>query len=400
MTWSKSNFLILAYLGFGIASLTSLALERHPVATVTGAVVAAESGAPLSGAIVSWSSGKVLTDSAGRYRIEMPPAITEISVTAPGCRAVRKVLFVRDASAPLTQDVLLPASGAPAPKVLALDRGSRLSPRGKDLSSDAPGDSTISLADEYGNDDRLLRLGAGRARVHSPVWFDASTIAFGKEGLLHDPETLKSLGVFRYDTGTGTVSQVVSKIGAQFLGLSPGGDALAIAGQKEIYVLPSLSGSAQPRRIFTLDRQSGFLLSIAWGSDDRLYFTVDDSIPLDNRHFQSRSRIASIKPDGTDLRPDWAAAAQFSFRYPTVVEGGDLVFCRFALNGAEQTLLRRRIAGGETTEVAGNALRAVHIDASRLYYIYWNELHLRDRKSGADWVILNSVKEAAYLRGR
>jgi hypothetical protein len=49
--------------------------------------------------------------------------------------------------------------------------------------------------------------------------------------------------------------------------------------------------------------------------------------------------------------------------------------------------------------VAEPALRLVYRDSSagRLYYIYEQDLHLRDLKSGADWVIVNSVKEADYF---
>ena len=65
-------------------------------------------------------------------------------------------------------------------KVLALDRGSRVGQHGKDLDSDVSADSTISLADEYGNHDQLLTLNIGKTRVHSPVWLNATTIAFRK----------------------------------------------------------------------------------------------------------------------------------------------------------------------------------------------------------------------------
>ena len=106
-----------------------------------------------------------------------------------------------------------------------------------------------------------------------------------------------------------------------------------------------------------------------------------------------------MKTDGTDLKPDWASDPQYSYRYPTPAAGAGLIFCRFALDGGRQTLFSRDFRTGETKQVAEPALRAVHIDAGagRLYYIYRQDLHLRNLKSGADWVIVNSVKEADYL---
>ena len=81
-------------------------------------------------------------------------------------------------------------------------------------------------------------------------------------------------------------------------------------------------------------------------------------------------------------------------------EGAEIIFCRFALDGKQQTLWSRNIRTGKTKPIAEPALRAVHMDssASRLYYMYQQDLHLRDLKSGADWVIVNSVKEADFLR--
>ena len=81
-------------------------------------------------------------------------------------------------------------------------------------------------------------------------------------------------------------------------------------------------------------------------------------------------------------------------------EGAEIIFCRFNLDGSQQTLWSRNLRTGQIRPLATQALRAVHMDsaAGRLYYIYQQDLHLRDLKSGADWVIVNSVKESDYLR--
>ena len=403
MKQSKRILLILHILGWSFASLLFLALDRTQkpdLVIITGTVLDPGSMTPLPGVEVSWRSQKVISDKTGHYEIELPAGVREISFSAPDRPAVTKVLIIRQPGSRVRQDVLLPSSPGAPRKVLALDRGSRVGKHGKDLDSDVSADSTISLADEYGNHDQLLTLNIGKTRVHSPVWLNATTIAFGKEGILHHPENSRLLGVFQFQTDSARIQQIASEIGAHFLSKSPQKDALAIASQKDLYIMESLSNPASLRRIFGLGANKGFLLSIAWAPDDRIYFTVDDSVQLDDRHYLSRSRIASMKADGTDLKPDWASDPQYSYRYPINAEGAEIIFCRFALDGKQQTLWSRNIRTGKTKPVAEPALRAVHLDssASRLYYIYQQDLHLRNLKSGADWVIVNSVKEADFFR--
>jgi hypothetical protein len=373
-------------------------LRQQPdAATVAGTVLDAHSMAPLPGVDISWKSHKVTSDSAGRYEIRLPAGVREISFAAPNRPLVRKIIIVREPGARVRQDALIPGSPETPRKVLALDRGSRTARKGKDLDSDVSGDSSISLADEYGNHDQLLGLQTGRMRVHSPVWLGPETIAFAKAGVIHDPKKSVLLGVFQYRTDSGAIRQIASGIGAQFLSKAPRKEALAIAGQKDLYIMDSLTDPTSVRRIFGVAANRGFLLSVAWAPDDRIYFTVEDSIQLDDRHFLSRSRIASIKADGTGLEPDWASDTQYSYRYP-VAHGADILFCRFALDGTQQTLWNRNIRTGQTKPVLEPGLRAVHTGSGRVYYIYKQDLHLRDVKSGADWVIVNSVTEASYLR--
>jgi hypothetical protein len=402
MKKSKPILLVLSFLSWSFASLLLVARDRKQqpdLVIVMGTVLDPASMTSLPGVEVSWKSQKVTTDKAGHYQIELPAGVREISFSAAGRPAVKKVLIARQPGSHVRQDALLPNSPATPRKVLALDRGSRVGQHGKDLDSDVPADSTISLADEYGNHDQLLTLIVGKSRVHSPVWLNGSAIAFGKEGVVHDPENSKRLGVLQFQTDSARIQQIASELGVRFLSKSPQKDALAIAGDKDLYILGSLSNPASLQRIFSLDAHKGFLLSIAWATDDRIYFTVDDQIQLDDRHYLTRSRIASIKADGTDLKPDWAADPQYSYRYPMSAEGAEIIFCRFALDGKQQALWSRSLRTGKTRPVAEPALRLVYRDSSagRLYYIYEQDLHLRDLKSGADWVIVNSVKEADYF---
>ena len=400
MKKSHPILLTMSILGWSFTSLllpASGKRQQPGLTVVMGTILDPVLLTPLGGAEVSWKSRKVTSDKIGHYEIELPAGIREISFSVPDRRPVRKLVFVRQPGSPVRLDALLPDSPGTPRKVLALDRGSRAGQDGKDMDSDVAADSTISLADEYGNYDQLLTLNIGKNRVHSPVWLNAASIAFAKEGVFHNPENSRLLGAFQFQTDSTSIRQIVSAVGIKFVSKSPQDDALAIAGDKDLYIVGSLSHPAPPRRIFSLDPHNGFLLSIAWASDDRVYFTVDDPVQLDDRHYLSRSRIASIKPDGTDLKPDWASDPQYSYRYPINAPGSEIIFGRFALDGTRQKLWSRDIRTGKTKPVAEPALRAVYMDSNRLYYIYQQDLHLRNLKSGADWVIMNSVKEAGYL---
>jgi hypothetical protein len=403
MKKTKPILLIVPILGWSFTSLLLVTRDRKPqpdMVVVTGTVLDPGSLTSLPGVEVSWRSQRVTTDRAGHYEIKLPAGVREISFSAPNRPPVRKVVIVRQPGSRVRQDALLPNAPGTPPKVLALDRGSRVGQRGKDLDSDVSADSTISLADEYGNHDQLLTLNIGKNRVHSPVWLNATAIAYGEEGVVHDSANSKLVGVFQFQSDSTKIQQIASELGVRFLSKSPQKDALAIAGDKDLYIMGSRSNPASLHRIFSLDAHKGFLLSIAWAPDDRIYFTVDDPVQLDDRHYLNRSRIASIKSDGTDLKPDWASDPQYSYRYPMSAEDAEIIFCRFALDGKQQTLWSRNLLTGKTQPVAEPGLRAVYIDSSarRLYYIYEQDLHLRDLKSGADWVIVNSVRDADYFR--
>ena len=403
MKTSKRTLLILHILGWSLAGLLFLALDRRQQprsVVITGVVLDPASMKPLTGVAIAWGTQKTQSDPSGRYEISVPVGIRELTFTLPGRPSVSKLLIVRQPAPPVTQDVLLPADPETPRKVLALDRGSRLGPGGKELESDVAADSTLSLADEYGNHDQLLNLKTGRMRVHSPIWQSPSTVLFGREGVLHRQESLKALGVFQFQLGSGTIQQIASETSAHFLSKSPKGDSLAVADQKDLYIMDSVSKASALRRIFSLGRDQGFLLSVLWGPDDRVYFTVDDSVPVDERHSLSRSRIASVKPDGSDLNASWAGDAEHSYRYPVRGEGQEILFARFNLDGKEQTLWSRDLRTGKTKPLFQPGLRMVYQDpkGNRLYYIYQQNLHFRNLKSGTDLVILNSVREADYLR--
>jgi hypothetical protein len=403
MKKTKPILLILPIVGSSFASLLLLAANRKhqhadPV-TVMGTVLDPAAMTPMPGVEVSWSSRRVTTNPAGQYEIELPAGIREMFFSPPDRTAVKKVLIARRPGSRIRLDALLPNSQEATRRVLALDRGSRVGEHGRDLVADSSADSSISLADEYGNHDQLLTLNLGNSRVHSPVWLNATTIAFGKDGVVHNPEKSKLLGVFQFQTDSGRIQQIASELGIRFLSKAPGKNALAIAGDKGLYTMDSLSDPGSLRRIFSLAPYKGVLLSVAWAPDDRIYFTVDDPVPLDDRHYLNRSRIASIKADGTDLKPDWASDSDHSYRYPTNTDNGEIIFCRFDLDGKHQTLWSRNTWTGNMRPVAESALRAVYLDSRRscLYYIYQQDLHLRDLRSGADWVIANSVTEADYF---
>ncbi len=403
MKQTKRILRVFPVLGLSFASLLILGWGRgHQPDTVVvrGAVLDPGSGQTLPGAEVSWRSQRVTTDRTGHYEIRLPVGIREISVSAANRPSVKKLLIIGERRSFFTQDVFLPDLAKAPRKVLVLNRGAHIGQHQKDLSSDVSAGSPISLADEFGNHDQLLALNHGKYRLYSPVWMNAATIAFGKEGVIHDPANTSQLGVFEYQTGSAQIQQIAAGIGARFISKAPRKDALAVATSRELYVIGPVSNGASPRQIFRLEPDKGFILSVAWASDDRIYFTVDDSVPLDDRHYLTRSRIASIRADGTSLDADWAAESEHSFRYPMSTNNGEILFCRFALDGKQQTLWSRNLATGKARPLFESGLRAVYLDAAenRLYYIDRDNLHLRDLKSGADWIIVNSVKEADYLR--
>jgi hypothetical protein len=338
--------------------------KEPPPVRVSGVVVDAGTLAPLSGAEVRWDKKSIRSDAGGRYQIDVPPGAREVRIAAERYPAVTKLVIADTADAAVRLDVLLPK--IPGQKVLALDRR-----------------SALSITDAYGNADEAPALGIGGARAWSPIWLDASTIAYGQDRTIHRTENLKLLGVYRFHLDSRRTEQALSGVPASFLSKSPQSGALAVANQKEIYL--------GDRRIYDLPANAGRLLSIEWATDGRIYFTVEDRIPLDSRHSIGRSRIASIQPDGSALRPNWRSAELLSFRYP-LSEGGDLLFARFALNGSRQSIWRG------STELAAGALRPVHFDrpTQRLYYTDGHALHLRDLPSGRDFVIVTSVESADF----
>jgi len=383
-----------------IAGLSLLGLgqrQQQSLALVAGRILDPISMRPVAGAEAGWKSQTARSDETGHYEISIPVGIRDLLFSAAGRSPVHKLIIGRT-SAAVVLDVLLPADSQLSKTVLALDRGS-LTSDGKDLESDVRSDSTISLADEYGNQDHLLLLRGNKLRVHAPLWLDARNILFGKEGTLHLAEDYKYLGIFQYLIDGSSVRQLAAEVPVQFLGKSPRANALVLADQKNLFVMNSLSDSV-PRRIFSLPPNEGFLLSVAWGPDDRIYFTVDDSIKVDDRHALTKSRIASIRPDGTGLNPAWAGDTQYSYRYPVRGQGQQMLLSRFSLDGKQQTLWTRDLNNGTTRLLLQNSLRAVCWDsnADRLYYIYQQQLHLRKMRTGDDVVIVNSVREADCLQ--
>jgi hypothetical protein len=386
MMLSRRTLVTLQAVGVSVTVLLIAGRDRQGPATVTvtGTALDPASTTPLPHVSVSCKSQHTETDENGQYVIKLPVGVKELCFSAPNRPSVHKLMIVRPAGVPVHLDIFLPDSSHPSRTTLALDRGS----------------STLSLSDEYGNQDQLLNLNTGSFHAHSPIWLSPKTIAFGSEGMFHDPKGSKRTGVFEFDTDSGRVKQIASEVPAQFLAKCPQKEALAIASQKVLYIMSSISDLASLHPIFRLSPNQGSLLAVDWASNNRIYMTIDDSVPLDNTHFFTRSRIASINADGTDLKPAVSSDTDHSYRYPMTTSNGDLIFCRFTLDGKQQTLWSHSLITGKTMLVAESALRAIHLDrnADRLYYIYRGDLHLRGLKSGADWVIVTSVQNADYLR--
>lgn len=408
MKFSEHKLFILSILGLSFTTLLVSAWnhqqerskEGSGSVTVSGNALDPSSMQPLPNVVVSWKSLHAKADSKGHYNIELPLGIRELTYSSEGRPSARKFIIIRKPGTPLHLDVLLPDSSLQPRMDMVLDRGSRVGQHGKDLHSDLSTDSTLSLTDQYGNGDHFLRMNTGSFRARSPVWLNGTTIAYGSSGFFHDPDGSKRMGVFEVHTDSTGLAQLASDISAQYVARCPAGDMLAAASQKEVYVMNAIPHGASPHRILSLDPNDGTLLAIDCASNGKIYLTIDYSVPIDGTHYYTRSQIASVKADGSDFKPDWAADPHWSFRYPINGPNGTLIFGRFTLDGQQQKLWSRQLTGDQTLPIADSSLRPVYLDsaAHRLYHIHGGDLHLRDLKSGADWVIVNSVDNGDYLR--
>lgn len=353
---------------------------------------------PVSGATVSWGKVQARTDAAGVYSLAVPAGVRRIAATGPGTGKAEKIVYLRPPAERVRLDFLLPAQARVEPAVLALDRGLPITAGGKDLKRDLAGAGALTVADAFGNGDRPVQLGPGGAHAHAPVWLERGrSILWGLAALAKDKKSLGPLGVYRHDLDSGKSRQIAGGVGIRFLALSPDGKQVAAADYRSVFVSPTQPSQPGPlQSIFSLGTAPGSVLSVAWGVDGRIYFTVDDQVPLDASRSFSRSRIASIRPDGSDYQAGWQAAPDASFRYPFFMADGAAIFTKFSLDGSDQTLWRISPPGPGAVKIHAPALRAAGTDAAqgRLYYIYQNSLHLRVIESGADFIIAQSVEQA------
>src|SRR5215510_12344221 len=102
MKRSTRQVLFLYVLLCTFVGLSLLALggrQQRSFAVVTGTIAEAASMKPLAGEEVTWNAQKVRSDEAGHYQISIPVGIRGLSFSAPGHRAVHKVLMARSPAA-------------------------------------------------------------------------------------------------------------------------------------------------------------------------------------------------------------------------------------------------------------------------------------------------------------
>jgi len=367
-------------------------------ARVEGRVYDGNTFRPVAGAVVTWGKTKARTDSAGAYSLSVPMGVRRIEVSGPGAVKAQKLVFLRTPAEKVTLDFILSAPGRSDPVVLALDRGLPLNAGGRNLATDLKDVGALTVADAFGNGDRPVRLGRSGSNAHGAVWLERGrSILWGFAALARDKKSRKKLGIYRHELESGKSWLVAGGSGIRTLALSPNGTRIAAADDHAVFLAPARTDqSGALQRLFGLGAGSGAILSVAWGTDGRIYFTVEDRVAVDAQRSFSRSRIASIRPDGNDYQPEWQAAPDASFRYPFFSEDGEAFFGRFALDGSDQALWRRKSPGPGAVKVQSPALRAVGSDSRRgwLYYIYRNNLYLKVPESDAAFAIAQSVEQA------
>lgn len=365
---------------------------------IEGRVFDGDTLRPIPGASVNWRKVQARTDAVGAYSLTVPAGVRRIAASGSGKGRAEKIVYLRTAVEKVSLDFLLLPPDRAEPLALALDRGLPITARGRDLKGDLSGAGALTVADALGNGDRPVNLGPGGAHAHAPVWLERGrSILWGLAALAKDKKSRGPLGVYRHDLDSGKSRQIAGGVGIRFLALSPDGKQIAAADYRSVFVTPTQPSQPDPfQSIFNLGTAPGSLLSVAWGADGRIYFTVDDQVPLDASRSFSRSRIASIRPDGSDYQAGWQAAPDTSFRYPFFLADGAAIFTKFALDGSDQTLWRISPPNPGAVKIHAPALRAAGIDVERgrLYYIHQNNLHLRLIESGADFIIAQSVEQA------
>lgn len=383
-----------------LAAILSLGLTPSALAgTVSGTVLDAATWKPLANVKVSGAGNPAVTDSAGKYRLDVPAGIHSLTFTATGRPPTVKFMVVRP-GASLRLDALLPAAKA-GPGRWVLDRGALLDPDGKPLAGRPASGATVARTDAFGNQDQFVDLGVRGFRTCSPIWnADGTAIFYGVEGTSQKQEDRQKLGAFRFDLATRKSSPVMQGTGVIDLRIAPTGNVLAASGQRELFVITKPDKpSPNAQLIMSISKGKGWVLGAAWGPELWLYTTVDDQIPIDKRRSYNRSRIARIHATGRDLNAAWAADTAYSFRYACPSpDGKEMLYSRFRLDGKEPVILAKNLTSGAVRTVAAQAMRPVRFEPrqGRLYYIHQGDLHVRDLKSAVDLVLVSSVENADF----
>lgn len=396
-----------------LSSLAFLGKKPPILCEISGTIYEPSTLKPIPTVEVIWEDTKAYSNREGVYKIQVPLGVRELMFKFGARPTAHKSVILRDPAKPVHLDVFFPKATDPARIHSVLtERGSQLTPDGKDIESDYPADSMFSISDSLGNQTRFLQLGLKGLNPESPTWIEQGrAILYGLQGVTHRKQDLELLGVYRMEFSDNKPKQLASGQPIHFVDYNDSTHTVVAATDHSIYTftLPPVE-EPQPQTKKSKEKQpqtlpsefkkihdetgTSFLLSVAFGPDNRIYFTVDESVPVDAQRSYTRSRIASMNADGSDLKPNWAADPQYSFRYPIATDK-DLMYSRFTLDGKEQTLWRRGTdAKAEPKKILDNVLKAITYDVpdDTLYYTFQKDLHWRDMKSGFDLVIMNSVE--------
>jgi hypothetical protein len=413
---ARQGRLALRTLGLVLLLLSSVAfLHKKPagLCEVSGTIYEPSTRKPLATAEITWDDTKAYSNREGFYKIQVPVGVRELTFKFGARPSAHKSVILRDPSKPVHLDVFFPKATDPARiHSILTQRGSQLTPDGKDIDSDYPADSMFSISDSLGNQTHFLQLGMKGLNPESPTWVEQGrAILYGLQGVVHRKQDQDLLGIYRMEFSDNKPKQLATGQPIKFIDFNESTNTVVAATDHSIFtfVLPRVE-QPQPQTKKVKEKQpqtapaefkkihdetgTTFLLSVLFGPDGRIYFTVDESVPVDAQRAYTRSRIASMNADGTDLNPNWAADPQYSFRYPVGADK-DVMYSRFTLDGKEQTLWRRGTdAKAQPNKILDNVLKAISYETAgnALYYTYQNDLHWRDIKSGFDLIIMNSVE--------
>ena len=246
-------------------------------------------------------------------------------------------------------DALLPAVTEPASSArpaLALARSWAFAGKLRKFEDqwESEGDSNLSLADRYGNDDRLLALGHedfGKF-TDAPVFSRSGDVLFYVLNVSNREGQVKR-GVYRLSVQVGRpelLPRPDESIAVGSLALSPDGEILLGGGPGQLYRWEPRGRDADRRSAVRNARKRPHL---AWGADGALYGMRADPGPLG-------SLVVRVSWPDSRVEEPWGQAAGVRLAAP-VAPLPDGSVLGTGVDASGRIAIFRRTPAGETTEL-------------------------------------------------